>query len=179
MEKNNIKKLCLSAVLAAFCFAMDYATTALEQVSGGTFKLSLSALPIIISAVCCGPLWGAATGFVGTFMTQLITYGFTPTTILWVLPAAIRGLSVGLLFIAFRRSVKYYWLMLEIIISALLVTAANTLVIFIDSKLYNYYSPAVVFGSLGIRLVSAVITSVIFALIMPPIIKIIKKHIIK
>lgn len=179
MEKNNVRKLCLSAILAAFCFVLDYATTALEQVSGGNFKLSLSALPIIVSAICCGPLWGAATGLVGTFLTQMITYGISINTVWWVLPSAIRGLSIGLLFIAFRRSLKFHWLTIEIAVSAMLVTAGNTLAMYLDYKIGGYGNIQTIIAGLFMRIVSAVITSVIFALIMPPIINIIRKHTIK
>lgn len=68
-------------MLAAFCFVLDYGATMLNSVSG-VFKLPLGALPIIIAAVQCGPLMGAAVGLTGTFLTQLITYGITPTTAL-------------------------------------------------------------------------------------------------
>ena len=60
-------------MLAAFCFVLDYGATMLNSVSG-VFKLPLGALPIIIAAVQCGPLMGAAVGLTGTFLTQLITY---------------------------------------------------------------------------------------------------------
>lgn len=175
MQKNNIKRLCLCAILAAFCFVLDYGTTLLNNATG-VFKLPLSGLPIIVAALMCGPLMGAAVGLVGTFLTQLITYGLGPTTVLWILPAAVRGLAVGLLFLAFRRSMKVTWLTLEIVISSLLVTAANTLVIYLDSVFYGYYSFATVFGGLVLRIVIGVVSSVVFAIIVPPIVGAIEKQ---
>ena len=117
---------------------------------------------------------GAATGFVGAFLGQLITYGFSATTLLWVLPAVARGLVFGLLFKAFKGSLKPYILCIETVISALVVTAINSIVMYIDSIVYSYTS--VILGiALVNRIIAAVITSVIFALVLPPILKALKK----
>ena len=178
MKKNYVRQLCFCSVLAAFCFVLDYGATMLNSVSG-VFKLPLGALPIIIAAVQCGPLMGAAVGLTGTFLTQLITYGLTPTTALWILPAGIRGVCMGLLFIAFKRSMKTLPLIAEITVSSVIVTAVNTLVIYLDSVIYGYYTPAVVWGGLFVRIVTAVISSVVFALILPPIVCAIDKRVKK
>lgn len=178
MKKNYVGQLCFCSVLAAFCFVLDYCATLLNSVSG-VFKLPLGALPIIIAAVQCGPLMGAAVGLTGTFLTQLITYGLTPTTVLWILPAGIRGVCMGLLFIAFKRSLETLPLTLEITISSVIVTAINTLVIYLDSVIYSYYSPAVVWGGLLTRVITAVISSFVFALILPPVVRVIDKRIKK
>ena len=175
MKKYYVKQLCFCSVLAAFCFVLDYVATLLNNVSG-VFKLPLGALPIIIAAVQCGPLMGAAVGLIGTFLTQLITYGLTPTTALWILPAGIRGVCMGLLFIAFRRSMKTLPLIAEITISSIIVTAVNTLVIYLDSVIYGYYTPAIVWGGLFVRIITGVISSVVFALILPTVVRAIDKR---
>ncbi len=175
-KKVNIQNLCLSAVMAAIYFALDLAATTLSVTFfGNTMKISFSGLAVIIPAVFCGPLWGCATGFIGAFLGQMLSYGFTPTTLLWVLPAALRGLSMGLLFIAFKRSQKISILSLEIILSSLLVTAVNTVVMYIDSKIYNYYSYAYIFGGLLPRVIASLITAVIFTLLLPVILKMLSK----
>ena len=58
-------------------------------------KITLDSLPIIVGAALLGPLDGFLIGFFGSFLNQLLTFGLTPTTIIWVLPAAIRGLLIG------------------------------------------------------------------------------------
>ncbi len=176
MQKSMTKKLCLSAVMAAFYVGFDYLATVFSSVFSGTIKISLSGFPIIIAAIVAGPIWGMASGFVGAFIGQMITYGFTATTLLWVLPAVIRGAATGLLFIAFKRSCKTYILAVETVISSLLVTTCNTFVMYVDSKLYNYYSYAYVFGGLIPRILSGIITAVVFAVLLPPIIKVLKKN---
>jgi ECF transporter S component (folate family) len=173
-SKSKTKMLCVAAVFAAMYVGLDYLSTAISSFSGGTMKLSLSGLPVIIAAILLGPVWGAAVGFVGAFVGQMISYGFTATTLLWVLPAVVRGLSVGLLYIAFKRSEKIYILTVEVVISAMLVTAFNTLAMYIDTVVYKY-SMAIFGMALVNRVIAAVVTSVVFAVILPPILKALRK----
>ena len=73
---------------------------------------------------------------------------------------------MGLLFSAFGNSIKFRHLITEIVISSLLVTAANTLVIYLDSVILGYFSMEVVFGMLVARLISALITAVVYSAIV-------------
>ncbi len=181
-SKNYIRNLCLASVMAALYVGLDYFSTSLSGLFGGSLKLSFSGLPVIIMSVFGGTVWGMLTGFVGAFIGQMITYGFTVTTLLWVLPAVVRGLSMGLLFIAFKRSIKSRFLVIETIISSVLVTAVNTGVMIIDFLILNYTGEYNYYGTLGavflgvpMRLISGIITAVIFAIILPYIIKLLNK----
>ena len=91
MKKKLITRICVCAILAALYFVFD-----LISIKAGPFKLSVSGLPIILVAIIYGPLDAMIVGFTGAFLGQLLSYGFTPTTILWCLPAVVRGLFVGL-----------------------------------------------------------------------------------
>ena len=79
--------ICLAGVMAALYVCLDFLAVSVSAPFGGTMKISISGLPVIIVAIFCGPWWGAATGFIGAFIGQLITYGISATTVLWVLPA--------------------------------------------------------------------------------------------
>lgn len=170
---KNIKNLCLASVMAALYVGLDYLAVTMSAPFGGTMKISVSGLAVITVAAFCGPVWGAATGFVGAFIGQMITYGFTATTLLWVLPAVMRGLVFGLLFIAIKRSTNFLWLTIPTLISSLIVTAVNTAVMYADAKIYHY--PVALFGVALIgRISAAVVTSVIFILVLPYILKLLK-----
>ncbi len=171
---NKVKKLCIAAIMAALYVGLDFIAVAVSAPFGGTMKISVSGLPVILAAITCGPLWGAAAGFVGAFIGQLVTYGISATTLLWVLPAVVRGLLAGWLFRLFRQSTKSYILALETIISSLAVTAINSIVMYIDGLIYNY-SPVVLGISLVNRIIAAVITAIIFAIVLPLLIKFIRK----
>ena len=58
-------------------------------------KITVDSLPILVAALLLGPLDGLAVGLIGSFLNQMLTYGLTVTTVLWILPAGIRGLVVG------------------------------------------------------------------------------------
>ena len=58
-------------------------------------KLTFASLPGILAAMLFGPIDGFIVGFLGAFLEQMLHFGFTPTTLLWILPPAIRGLLIG------------------------------------------------------------------------------------
>ena len=61
-----------------------------------------------------------------------------------------------------------FWQTQMITIStALLVTALNTVVMYLDSKIYGYYSFAYVFGAVVPRIFTGVLTAFIFGSILP------------
>lgn len=174
-KSDKIKKLCLAGVMAALYVCLDFLAVSVSAPFGGTFKISLSGLPIIIVSVFCGPWWGAATGFIGALIGQLVSYGFSLTTIFWILPAVARGISMGYLFRAFKKSTKFSIMTLEICISAVIVTALNTLAMVVDYAVYASVSSVIsIWIALPSRLLAGVLTSVIFALMLPTIINSLK-----
>lgn len=175
---DNIKMLCLAGVMAALYVCFDIlATVTVSAPTGGTMKLSMSGLPVIIVSIFCGPWWGAATGFVGAFIGQMLTYGFTATTLLWILPAVARGLVVGYLFRVFKKSIKPGILTLQISISAVVVTLLNTGAMLIEQKLYGYYSSYVaIFVAIPSRVIAGVVTAIVFSLMLPTIIGSLNKY---
>ena len=65
---------------------------------GNDLKITLAALPFLILGFLCGPLEGLISGILGTFLSQLLTFGITVTTVFWVAPYAVQGLLAGILF---------------------------------------------------------------------------------
>lgn len=162
MRRKLITRICVCAILAALYFVFD-----LISIKAGPFKLSVSGLPIIIVAVIYGPLDAMIVGFTGAFLGQLLSYGFTPTTILWCMPALVRGLFVGLFTKKLNPKDEPIRLIIIIVISSLLVTTINTVVMYIDSKLYNYYSYAYIFGALAYRYIAGILTAIIYSVLTP------------
>jgi ECF transporter S component (folate family) len=179
-KKNTVRLICLAGVMAALYVGLDFIAVSVSAPFGGNLKISLSGLPVMITAMIGGPLWGAATGFVGAFVGQLITYGMSATTLLWVLPAVIRGLSMGYLFKAFKRSLKPGILMLETCISSLLVTLFNTGAMLVEQLLYGYYqSFYAIYVAIPTRVFAGIITAVVFSLMLPTIIGALDKQAFK
>lgn len=177
MKSKKLRLLCLAAVMAAVYVGLDFLSESASAVFGGSMKISLSGLPVVIVAIVAGPLWGAVTGFIGEFVIQLWIYGLMPTTLLWVLPAVARGLMMGWLFRAFKKSTHPAILTVETVLSSVVVTLLNTIGILIDQTIYGYSSYITTFARIPLRILTGAISAVIFALILPIVLRSLKKYI--
>lgn len=137
------------------------------------FKFTFEAFPILVAGILFGPVDGLLVGLLGSFIYQLLFsgYGITATTPLWILPHAMSGLIIGLYARHYKHELSTLQIIVISIFSALLVTTLNTLALYIDSKLYGYYSYAMVFGSVLIKMVIGIILAVIYSGVMPALIK--------
>lgn len=143
------------------------------------FSFTFDSFPIIIGAVLFGPVHGGLIGLLGGCMYQFFFsgYGITPTTPLWIIPAVARGLIVGAYSGKCRLEPPVKGLVAVNIIAGITVTALNTLAIYADSRIFNYFSYELVFGSLIPRIISGLTVSVVFALIVPAVVRGIRKNI--
>lgn len=176
MKTNlTIRRIAINAVLAAMFVVLSMFTIKV----GGNYQFSLDAFPIIVGAALFGPADGALIGFVGSLIEQLCFsgYGITVTTPLWMLPAVVRGLVIGLYSRHCHYELNEWRLMLITIVSAIMVTLLNTLALYVDSRIFGYYSYTFVFGLLVPKFIAGVILSVVFALIIPTLLRHIKKNI--
>ena len=170
----SVRMMATDAVLVAMYVVLN--SVAIRTMG---FKFTLDAFPIIVGAVMFGPLHGCLIAFLGSGIYQLFFsgYGITPTTLLWMLPVIIRGLIVGL----YSRKRGYEppvgGLIVITVIAGVLTTALNTLALYTDSIIYNYYSYELVFGMLIPKFVISIILAVIFALIVPTLVRKIRKNI--
>lgn len=173
MSILSTKRLVTDAILIAMYAVM---ATFFTIKIGESMNISMGSLPLIIGASLLGPTDGLIIGLLGSFLNQALSeYGITPTTILWMIPAAVRGLMIG----AFAKHCKFNMTVRQTIFitiaSALTVTALNTLVMYLDSKIWGYYSYAYVFGKIVPRIISGIITAIIFGLIVPKILPPLKR----
>lgn len=168
------RQLVLDAMLVAM-----YVLLSLFSIPLGNMKITLEALPVLVGALLFGPIDGLLVGFMGSLLNQMLTYGFTVTTLLWVLPHAASGLAVGLY--AKRRgfALDYRRVILITIASALLVTALNTLAMYVDSKIFGYFSVAFVFGALGLRILAGILTAVAFTAILPTLLHAVRRVVLR
>lgn len=169
MKLSRTRRLALDAMLAAM-----YVVLSLFSINLPGMKLTLDSLPILVGAALLGPLDGLAIGLVGSFINQMITYGFTVTTLLWILPAGLRGLVVGSYARRHAFSMSLRQTVFITVVSALLVTALNTLLMYIDSWVYSY-SYAAALMTLFMRILAGILTAVAFSLILPAILRALRR----
>lgn len=171
MSKNAfpVRRLVIDAVLTA----LFYVLSLFSLTFGHSLKLTLDSLPCILAAVLYGPVDGFLVAFLGTFAQQMMQYGFTVTTLLWMLAPALRGLILGLLMKLFpdgiREPGQYVRYFLFCVLAGIFVSAGNTAVLYLDSKLFGYYNYALVFGAAVVRFVSGIAASLLTAAAIIPV----------
>ena len=167
--KNKTRRIALCAMLAAM-----FECLSLLSINLGSMKITLDFLPIILAAMLFGPVEGAIVGLAGSFLNQLLTYGLSITTILWILPAGVRGLLVGIYAKEHSFSLTQKQMIFILILSALIVTALNTGVMYLDSIIIGYPFAATLI-TVVLRIVNGILTAILFAFILPPVIQRLKK----
>ena len=175
----SIQRIALDGMLVALYFALS-----MVAIPMGGLKLTFEHLPIIICALIFGPVDAILVGGLGELINQMLTFGFTPTTILWMMPAIFRGLSMGLaakllskhlgLDAVLEKKVPVAFFCL-CVISGLICSLLNTFTLYVDSKMFGYYSYAMVFGVLWIRLGASAVSSVLMAVAAKPVAVVLRK----
>lgn len=170
MSRLSSKQYALCGVLAAMTAVLGY--IALDFTS---IKITFESFPVIIAGLMFGPLGGMVTGGIGTFIYQILRYGFSVTTPIWILPYIVCGAFAGY----FARRGGFDLSRRQIIAvsvgSELLVTAINTFGIYIDSHIYGYYYPTIITGLLIPRVAISIAKAVVLALVLPELLKTLKK----
>ena len=177
--QNKTKRMATNAMLAALYFALS-----MLAIPVGGLKLTFEHLPVIIAALMFGPVDALVIGALGELANQMMTYGFTVTTVLWMAPAMFRGLSVGLCakFLSkyvganavIEKKLPLAFLV-TCVISGLICSLLNTFTLYVDSKMFGYYSYAMVFGVLWIRLAASAVSSVVMAVAAKPVLAAMRK----
>ena len=167
--KLDAKRITYDAMLAALC-----AVLGCFSLDTGNLKFSIENLPIIFGALCFGTPDGILIALTGSFISQLIMYGLSATTVIWMLPliasAAFAGIVRG-------KSLEYSGknIVLPIIISEIVLLMFNTAVLYADSKIYGYYSAVYILGSIPWRILVSAIRSIVYIIILPPLLKAVRK----
>ena len=160
------------AILMALCVVLG-----LVSIDLGNIKMSFEDLPIIVGALLFGPLDGFLIGTLGTFLNQMIRYGFSATTVLWILPLTLCGLTAGWMMKKADFAPKRKTLLAIILMACIVVTAFNTLAIFVDSRMYGYYTPAFIIAPLLPRFGISVVKAIVYWAFMPALLEALRKFV--
>jgi len=164
------RRLALDGVLVALFFGLSMLSV---EVAG--VKITFSGLATLMGAILFGPIDGFLIGLLGAFTEQMMKYGMSSTTVLWILPPALRGLTVGLCLLKSRFALMQgkglAWAMTACMLSGLLVSVGNTFAFYVDAKLFHYYSYALIFGVFWVRVALGLGSSLAMGLVTVPIIR--------
>lgn len=164
------RQLTLDAMLCALCAVLGYVALDL-----GNVKLTFESLPILLGGLLFGPVDGMLIGGVGTLIYQLLRYGVSATTLLWIVPYVVCGLIAGAWGRINHFRLERAQTVFLVVCAELAVTGLNTVPIYVDSKLYGYYYPGIILGVLTLRLVISVGKGIAFGLILPELIGTIRR----
>ena len=141
----------------------------------GNLKITVEALPVFLGALLLGPVDGMVIGGIGTLLYQLLSYGVTATTALWIAPYVLLGLCVGAVSARHGYACTPRQLALLAVLGELGITVLNTGSLYIDSLIYGYYSPVFVFGTLPLRLAICAGKGIVLALLLPTLLRITRR----
>ena len=177
MSRTNVRRMCYAALLAAMYLPLSlYAA-----VQVGNVRISFGSLPVVIAALLFGPLDAAVVAMVGEFFKQLLTYGVTYTTALYLIPPALRGLVIGGAVLLLRqrgerleerRTLCYA----VCILAAVCTTVGNTLVNWLDSVLMGYYFPGLILGDFVWRLIVGMLNAVVISSLAISLVKVLRSR---
>ena len=166
------RRIAINAVLIALYVLLGF----IKIPIGNILRINLASFAVVVCAVTFSPIDGLVVGFLGEFLSQILgPYGLTPTTALWAMPEAVRGLLLGLMMLIFvkkqltapallkSKSILYY--LVCCILAGVVASLLNTFALYVDSKMFGYYSYYMVFGALLVRLTLAVVMSGTFGYI--------------
>lgn len=168
---NNTKKLALDGMCTAMCTVLGYVAP-----DTGSVKVTFESLPILAGALLFGPADGLAIGTVGTLLYQLLRYGISATTLLWILPYTLCGLAAGLCAQRHDLSCSRRAMTLTVFGCELLVTLCNTAALYVDSMVYHYYFPGFILGSLALRLAICMAKAAVFSVVLPRLLPALRKE---
>lgn len=175
MQKKSfpIIRITFDALLVAF-----FSVLSMFSMTIGGVKITFASLPGVLAAMLFGPADAFLVGFGGAFLEQMLKFGFTPTTLLWVLPPAIQPMLIGLSAVAFKKYMaldhifsarKPLFYFASCMVAGLVTSLLNTVVYYIDAKIYGYYTFALIFGVLGVRIITNQIVVILTGIVAMPI----------
>ncbi len=140
MGTNTIRRLALDGVLMALFLVLG-----MVRVRAGFVEIGFGTIVITLAAFALSPIDALLIGGIGEFISQVFFsgYGLTPTTPLWVLPVALRGLFLGLIALIYKRKgdtiTKHIVpCFLSIMGVALFISGLDTGILYLDGLIMNY-----------------------------------------
>ncbi|MCI2055663.1 MAG: folate family ECF transporter S component [Oscillibacter sp.] len=173
---GNVRILCRLSILTAL-----YVLLTMVSIRAGNLRITFASLPLVVCALLFGPWQAATVALMGEFMNQMLSYGFTATTALWLIPPAVRALVIGAAAVrasSARRMPEDRPVFCYVVcaLAAIATTVCNTAVICVDALIYHYFTPVLIYGDLLVRLGTGLLTSVVVASVAMPLTHLLRRQ---
>lgn len=161
MKNKRLFRISVASSMAALSIILD-----LVSVRTNASKFTLYGLPLLFAGMFFGPWVGGLAGLVSGFISQVILYGITPTTPIWMIaPMAWGWLSGFFYHRILHRKLQVSSVIITIVSTSLIVTLCNTAAMWLDGLIYHYPTPYVV-TQLFMRLMTALILCIPYSCIL-------------
>lgn len=169
MSRN--KKLILEIAIVGVMAALAIVLEKFSFPKGNSYlKFTFYGLPLIIVGCMYGVKVGFLTGLVSSFVMQLTSeYGLSITTPVWMLAPIAWGTVSGFAYYLFKKKNTLFYMLMVSLITSISATVLNTIAMLVDGLAYGgdfITSLSNILANLPPRLVSMIILSVAYALIM-------------
>ena len=155
-----------------FCSIMAAMAIALSKVASiqltPSIKISLYALPLMVTSILYGFKIGFLTGLVSGVILQLTSpYGVTVTAPVWALAPILWGIVPGLLFKPLNKINRYMAYGVVVFVASVAANLANTLAMYCDCWFIQdaYYTAASILMDWPGRIVTMLVTMVPYIII--------------
>ncbi len=165
MSSSKTSRMAMDAVMVALCAVLGYLSP-----DFGFAKISLESLPVMLAALLLGPADGMIVGAMGTFLCQFVRYGLTATTVLWMMPYVVMGLVAGRYALRRRFQLSRKQILFITLFAEIMVSLMNTGVLYVDSRIYGYFSVVYIFGMLAVRIPLCAAKAAAFGALLPGIV---------
>ncbi|HBD06060.1 MAG TPA: hypothetical protein DCY93_01450 [Firmicutes bacterium] len=109
MKKTRVKKeiyrMCLTVVFVVLTFILSRLAIYLPFFGNNAYRLSLTSVPIVISSLILGPLYGGIVGGLGDLIGALL-FPVGPYFFGFTLDSALLGVVPGLIYFLYNKSKK-------------------------------------------------------------------------
>lgn len=160
---KNKRLFCMSVAssMAALSILLDFVS-----VRTNASKFTLYGLPLLFAGMFFGPWVGGLAGLVSGFISQVILYGITPTTPIWMIAPMMWGWLSGFIYHKlFHRKLQIPSVVITIVCTSLVVTLCNTASMWLDGLIYHYPTPYVI-TQLFMRIITALILCIPYSFIL-------------
>ena len=170
-------RIAIDGMLAAVYFALTILT-----INTGSFKITFASLAFVIAALLFGPLDAMAVAFVGEFLYQLIIFGLTPTTPIWLVPPVIHALRLGVFAVLMGTKEKPLVTrpvacVIACMDCGLFNAILNSAALYADSKIFGYYNFRLIFVMGLYRIVIAMAAAAVICAIVLPLVMVLRKRV--
>ena len=164
------KRVAIAGMLSAMCAILGYIS-----VDFANLRFTFVSFPVYIGAFLLGGPAGFFIGFIGNFIYQVLKFGITATTLLWIIPYAAAGYAAGAYAASRHFNMNTRQTLFILAVCGFMISTLNTIAFYIDARIYGYYNPVTMLGAIPPRYIKMVIEVVIYYAAVPAVLRAVKR----